>query len=39
LVSIAGTYRTSDTALPKEVYGQSAQVFLEGDKLVMQKLG
>ena len=39
LVSIAGTYRTSDTALPKEVYGKSAQVFLEGDKLVMQKLG
>jgi len=38
LVSIAGTYRTSDTALPKEVYGKSAQVFLEGDKLIMQKL-
>ena len=38
LVSIAGTYRTSDTALPKEVYGKSAQVFLQGDKLVMQKL-
>ena len=38
LVSIAGTYRTSDTALPKDVYGQSAQIFLQEDKLVMLKL-
>lgn len=38
LVSIAGTYRTSESALPKEVFGQSAQVFLEGDKLVMRRL-
>ena len=38
LVSIAGTYRTSDTALPKEVLGQSAQIYLEEDKLVMRKL-
>jgi len=38
LISVAGIYRTSDTALPKEVYGQSAQVILEGDKLVMRKL-
>lgn len=38
LVSIAGIYRTSDTALPKDVYGQSAQIFLQEDKLVMHKL-
>ena len=38
LVSSAGTYRTSDTALPKDVYGQSAQIFLQEDKLVMHKL-
>jgi septum site-determining protein MinC len=38
LVSIAGTYRTSDMALPKEVLGQSAQIYLEEDKLIMRKL-
>ena len=38
LISIAGTYRTSDTPLPKEVAGKPAQVSLQGDKLVMQRL-
>jgi septum site-determining protein MinC len=39
LLSIAGTYRTSDTPLPKDVQSQSAQISLEGEKLVMQRLG
>lgn len=39
LLSIAGTYRTSDTPLPKEVQSQFAQVFLDGEKLIMQRLG
>jgi len=38
LISIAGTYRTSDSPLPKEVAGKSAQISLQGDKLVMQRL-
>ena len=38
LVSIAGVYRTSDTALPKEVLGQPAQVWLSNDKLLMRGL-
>ncbi len=38
LISIAGTYRTSDTPLPPEVAGKRAQVTLQGDKLVMQAL-
>jgi branched-chain amino acid transport system substrate-binding protein len=38
LISIAGTYRTSDTPLPKEVAGKAAQISLQGDKLVMQRL-
>ncbi len=38
LISIAGTYRTSDTPLPPEVAGKRAQVSLQGDKLVMQAL-
>ena len=38
LLSIAGVYRTSDTPLPKEVAGKSAQVWLAGDKLVMLAL-
>jgi septum site-determining protein MinC len=37
LISIAGIYRTSENALPKEVLGQAAQVCLQsgpdGDKL------
>jgi septum site-determining protein MinC len=39
LISIAGIYRTSENALPKEVLGQAAQVCLqsgpEGDKLLV----
>ena len=38
LVSIAGVYRTSDTALPKEVLGKPAQVWLADDKLQMRGL-
>ncbi len=38
LISIAGTYRTSDTPLPPEVAGKPAQISLHGDKLVMQAL-
>lgn len=38
LISIAGTYRTSDTPLPTEVAGKAAQISLQGDKLVMQRL-
>jgi septum site-determining protein MinC len=38
LLSIAGVYRTSDATLPKEVAGKAAQVWLAGDKLVMQAL-
>ncbi|WP_372658909.1 septum site-determining protein MinC [Hydrogenophaga sp.] len=43
LISIAGIYRTSETALPKEIQGLPAQVRLvagpEGDKLVIEALG
>lgn len=42
LVSIAGIYRTTDTPLPPEVWGQPTQVRLvsgpEGDRLVMEPL-
>lgn len=38
LVSIAGTYRTTDTALPADVHGQPAQVRLSGDKLLVDAL-
>ncbi len=38
LISIAGTYRTSDTPLPLEVAGKRAHISLQGDKLVMQAL-
>ena len=38
LVSIAGVYRTTETALPKDVAGKPAQVRLVGDKLVMEPL-
>ncbi|MEY4364568.1 MAG: hypothetical protein RLZZ24_1920, partial [Pseudomonadota bacterium] len=31
-------YRTSDTPLPADVAGQAAQVWLQGEKLVMQRL-
>jgi septum site-determining protein MinC len=38
LLSIAGTYRTTDTALPADVHGKPAQVRLDGEKLVVQPL-
>jgi septum site-determining protein MinC len=38
LVSIAGIYRTTDTALPEEVAGKPAQVRLEGEKLIIEPL-
>jgi len=38
LIAIAGTYRTSETALPPEVAGKPAQISLQGEKLVMQGL-
>jgi septum site-determining protein MinC len=38
LVAIAGTYRTTDTALPEGVPGKPAQVRLDGDALVVEPL-
>ena len=38
LVSIAGTYRTTETALPAEVLGKPAQVRLDGERLVVEAL-
>jgi septum site-determining protein MinC len=38
LVSVAGTYRTTDTALPADVLGKPAQVRLAGDTLVIDAL-
>jgi len=38
LVAIAGTYRTTDTALPADVLGKPAQVRLDGDTLVVEPL-
>ena len=38
LVSIAGTYRTTDTPLPADVTGRPAQVRLDGDTLVIEPL-
>jgi septum site-determining protein MinC len=38
LVSIAGTYRTSETELPASVRGKPAQIRLVDDKLVMEPL-
>ncbi|MDB5895324.1 MAG: septum site-determining protein MinC [Rhodoferax sp.] len=38
LISIAGTYRTSEIAMPPEVLGKAAQVRMVGDKLVMEPL-
>lgn len=39
LISIAGTYRTTDTALPADVLGKAAQVRLDGERLVVEPLG
>ena len=38
LVSIAGTYRTTETALPADVLGKPAQVRLDGERLVVEAL-
>ena len=38
LVSIAGTYRTTETALPADVHGKPAQVRLDGETLVVEPL-
>ena len=38
LVSIAGTYRTTETPLPVGVLGRPAQVRLDGDRLLIEPL-
>lgn len=38
LISIAGTYRTSETPLPKNLWAKPAQIRLVGEKLVMDLL-
>jgi septum site-determining protein MinC len=38
LVAVAGTYRTTDTALPADVQGRPAQVRLAGDTLAIEAL-
>ncbi len=38
LVSIAGIYRTTETALPDDIAGKPAQVRLEGEKLIIEPL-
>lgn len=38
LVSIAGIYRTTETALPDNVAGKPAQVRLDGEKLIIEPL-
>lgn len=38
LVSIAGTYRTTETQLPDDVLAKPAQVRLAGDRLVIEPL-
>jgi septum site-determining protein MinC len=38
LISIAGIYRTSETALPDEVQGKAAQVRLDGERLIVEAL-
>jgi len=38
LVSIAGIYRTTDTALPPDVAGKPAQVRLDDEKLIVEPL-
>jgi len=39
LVSIAGIYRTTETALPDAVRGRAAMVRLEGEKIIVEPLG
>ena len=38
LISIAGTYRTTDLPLPAEVVGKPAQIRLDGERLVFEPL-
>jgi septum site-determining protein MinC len=38
LISIAGTYRTSETPLPDNVLARAAQVRLDGERLVVEPL-
>jgi len=38
LISIAGIYRTTENPLPAEVLGKSAQIRLDGEKLIMEPL-
>ena len=38
LISIAGTYRTTEHPLPAEVIGQPAQIRLDGERLVYEPL-
>jgi septum site-determining protein MinC len=38
LLSIAGTYRTTDTPLPANVRGKPAQIRLDGDRLVFDPM-
>ena len=38
LVSIAGTYRTTEVPFPQAVQGRAAQVRLEGDRIVVEPL-
>jgi septum site-determining protein MinC len=38
LISIAGTYRTTENPLPDSVLGKPAQIRLDGEKLVMEPL-
>ena len=38
LISIAGLYRSGDTAVPAELRGKPAQARLQGEKLVLEEL-
>lgn len=38
LLSIAGIYRTTETALPSDVVGKPAQVRLDGEKIIVEPL-
>ena len=38
LVSVAGIYRTSETALPPDVLGKPAQVRLDGERLLIEPI-
>ena len=39
LVSIAGIYRTTEAPLPSGVLSQAAQVRLDGEKIIVERLG